>query len=122
VVPTKLVNAKSGQDANFSCESQGIPLVTCLWETIVPAGSQAAKIFLTVTPGNSKSGQTIDSSKPGYKYNGDGLEKGQCGITIESVKDKDNGEWQCTLISTTGATYRGTVNLGILRKYIHMIK
>jgi hypothetical protein len=110
-VSERMVNAKTGQPTNFTCASQGVPLSACLWERTSADGSTLA---LSFNAANSRPGQT--PQQPGYSYIGDGLEKGLCGVNINSVKDSDNGTWMCTLISTTGTFYRGSVSLGILSK------
>ena len=98
--------------SNFTCESQGQPITFCAWERLPgPAGSSGP--YLDFTPGTTRPGS--QSSRPGYFYSGEGLDKGQCGLRINRVDDMDNGVWQCTLATSSG-TQRGQVHLSILRK------
>jgi hypothetical protein len=34
-----------------------------------------------------------------YSYFGDGFTKGDCGLTIHKVQDKDKGLWKCTVLT-----------------------
>ena len=106
------MGAKVGFSTNFTCQSHGIPISTCLWERDAPAGSKAGTLLLNINAGNARPGENI---QPGYQYRGEGLEKGECGLTIGTVKEGDNGKWKCTLITNSGL-YRGEVDLGILSK------
>lgn len=112
-VPTAIIGATIGGPTNFTCQSHGIPIGTCLWERDAPAGSNNG-LILNFNPSNSREGE---GPQPGYTYLGDGLEKGECGVVIQNVKDTDNGNWKCTLITNTGQLYRGVVEIGILSKF-----
>jgi hypothetical protein len=45
-----------------------------------------------------------------YSYFGDGFLKGDCGLTIHNVQDKDEGMWNCT-VSDGSTTRSGFLNL-----------
>jgi len=115
-VPTPRVGASMDQPTSFSCESRGVSIGNCLWERLPEEGETKSQNLVYFNPTNARPGQSV---APGYSYIGTGLEKGQCGLSIASVKDKDNGQWQCTLFTTTGVL-RGRVELGILRKKKYM--
>lgn len=40
---------------------------------------------------------TFESKVPGYKYYGDGLAQGVCGVSIQNVKVINNGPVRCFL-------------------------
>lgn len=54
---------------------------------------------------------------PGFKYIGEGLDKGVCGMTIESVKANMNGQVECTL-GTERDEYVGHIDLVVAREYL----
>lgn len=53
---------------------------------------------------------------PGFKYYGEGLSKGQCGVSIQQVKSINHGTVQCFLGGADGE-FSGTVPLIVARKY-----
>lgn len=52
---------------------------------------------------------------PGFMYNGEGLDKGQCGVTIQQVKPTNHGPVQCYL-GTNGEEFVGVVPLTVACK------
>lgn len=49
----------------------------------------------------------------GFSYHGEGLVKGQCGITLERVVRLDRGVWNCMLITHAGDTLVGEVQVEV---------
>ena len=47
----------------------------------------------------------------GSEYVGGGLEAGECGLKINSVKKDDLGQWSCSLVTTGGQIFGGHVNV-----------
>lgn len=57
--------------------------------------------------------ERLQPQQSGYSYAGQGLETGQCGITIESVKRSHNGKMQCFLATTQGLEINGTIPINL---------
>lgn len=54
---------------------------------------------------------------PGFKYFGEGLRAGQCGVSINQVKTINHGLVQC-FMGENGVEIPGTVPLTVACKYI----
>lgn len=55
-------------------------------------------------------------NSPGFQYFGQGLAKGQCGVTIQQVKSTNHGLVQCSL-GTAGDEMTGSTFLTVARKF-----
>lgn len=54
---------------------------------------------------------------PGYKYVGEGLDKGVCGVSILQVKSQNNGFAKC-ILGTEEDDRQGLIELTVARKSI----
>lgn len=80
VVKDKEQIVKLNDEAHLLCESDA-PLESCLFEL-------PSKRIMSLRSGKGAAG---------FMYYGGGLEKGHCGLKIQSVTDSDNGEYTCTV-------------------------
>ncbi|XP_055298603.1 fasciclin-3 isoform X2 [Sitodiplosis mosellana] len=78
----KNVTAAEGQNATLLCRTSS-PLQYCRFE--IP-GESAIRLS-----------DKYESKFPGFKYFGDGLEQGVCGVAIQNVKTINNGPVKCIL-------------------------
>lgn len=53
---------------------------------------------------------------PGFQYHGEGLTKGQCGVTIQQVKSTNHGLVQCFL-GVRAQEISGSTFLTVARKF-----
>ncbi|KAG5875940.1 Fasciclin-3, partial [Gonioctena quinquepunctata] len=84
-----------GQNATFLCRV-GVPLQYCRIEL---SDSRTYNLNKQLSPGSE------------IVYYGEGLDAGQCGFTIQTVKEKDNGIIKCTL----GIISEPTESVGTMR-------
>lgn len=47
----------------------------------------------------------------GVEYFGGGLEAGECGLKIRSIKKEHLGQWSCSLVTIDGHIFGGNVNV-----------
>ena len=56
---------------------------------------------------------------PDYWYEGEGLKSGQCGITINRIRDSHNGQFECTMATLTDEQeIVGYTNVTVASKYV----
>lgn len=62
--------------------------------------------------------QPNQPSDDGISYDGQGLQTGQCGVTIENVKDSYHGDFKCALLpKDSRSETSGTVKIVVASKY-----
>ncbi|XP_031629264.1 fasciclin-3 isoform X2 [Contarinia nasturtii] len=76
------VTVAEGQNATLLCRASS-PLLTCRFE--IP-GEKGVRLF-----------DKSDSDNSNFKYFGEGLNQGECGVSIQSVKLIHNGPAKCIL-------------------------
>ena len=106
-VPHPIVCATLNTSQVSTFESKGHPLRLCVWGRIITSGGQWETILIDE--------QTVRNSgwTPvyGIYYVGNGLDDGNCSISIESVAQRDIGTWSCTLLSKAGTVFQGVVDV-----------
>ena len=88
--------------AHISCESNGQPVRICTWERL----TDGHQVFI-IDDKRHGDGTPAESS---FCFGG-GLNAGKCGFKIESVTEKDIGQWSCTLVGNDGQVLTGKVNI-----------
>ena len=100
-VPQSTVSTKLNTTANFSCESNGMPLSFCIW---THAG-KAQEIM-------NKDGE-IRLTEDGVVYSSAGLNGGKCSVVISKIKKIHLGKWDCTLVANNGKVFTAAVAISI---------
>lgn len=54
---------------------------------------------------------------PGFRYFGEGLDKGVCGVTIDSIKANFNGLAKCNLGTLEDEEFSGFIEIIVAREY-----
>ena len=100
-MPHPLVYPILNGSAAFTCESGGLPLSSCFWAWTV-IGKR-----IVVLVGKDVQHDPVD----GVGYLTDGLNEGECGISISSVNEDHSGWWSCFLTAINSQVLVGKVNV-----------
>ena len=108
-VPKPVILAPLNSSQNFSCESGGQALSSCLWGHNVNGTGQTIIIDKQVAENDGQ--VTADGILYAGNVSGD-LDTGKCVLGIESITDADFGMWTCTLVSTNSTIFAATIHIG----------
>lgn len=98
----KYVATQEGQSINLMCRI-ALPITTCKF--IIPGEANEVKLNPSWTRNDN------------FRYYGNGLENGQCGVTIMNVREEYHGNASCVLDPNDGqADAIGNIEIGKKRK------
>ena len=101
-MPLPVIYDVLNRTANFTCESQGQPLSSCLW-----ARTLKGQLEATVVDGDGEYAPTDGI----HFFFADEPNSGTCGVNIESVTEDHIGKWACALVADDGEVLTGEVEL-----------
>ena len=103
--PKAAISSRLNTSLTFFCESNGIPLRSCLWGRTLNGRHATGVVDDTVV-------QAGGSTKThGVSYLGHELQRGKCAIKIESMTEGHFGTWSCILIGRNGDVFNGQVKV-----------
>ena len=105
VVPRYNISAVLGTSIEFSCESTGEPLISCIWSHTTNGKPQIAIFDDTV----DKAGALKNAD--GVSYFAHELQQGRCSVRIEALTEAHLGKWSCVLIAENVDVFDGHVEV-----------
>lgn len=105
LVPQPVITAERNSSVQL-CESSGVALSLCVWEG-KKGNCEREKIGIRAQP-ESRAGERTTAGISGH---GKDFLEGKCGIEIQRTNGGDMGQWSCALLTTSGQTFVGEVNV-----------